>query len=164
VDWERWFVEVEESHTSNASLPFFRSQHPERSWITAAGCILDTAALRASVFDLPRTYRAELCVRTGYLTLRRLADLFDIAYDADPAPGDPISVTRGEFDELWARLAAEGAPLRSDQDQAWRDFSGWRVNYDEVLVVLCGLIVAPAAPWSSDRGRTSYRPPMRRRR
>jgi hypothetical protein len=164
VEWDRWFVEVEESHSSNAALPFFRSQHPKRSWLTAAGCVLDTAALRASVFDLPRTYRAELCLRSGYLALRHIADAFDIEYDADPRPDGPIAVTRDEFDSVWDRLADAGAPLRTDRDAAWRDFAGWRVNYDEVLLRLCGLVVPPLAPWSSDRSLAGYRPPLRGRR
>ncbi|HZY07532.1 MAG TPA: hypothetical protein VFE69_07295, partial [Ilumatobacteraceae bacterium] len=33
--WEAWFIDVEESHTSQPSLSFFRSPHPQRSWITA---------------------------------------------------------------------------------------------------------------------------------
>lgn len=165
TDWERWFVEVEESHTSNVALPFFRSQHPERSWITAAGCVIDTAALRAAALDLPRTYRAELCIRSGYLALRRIADAFGIPHDPAPASGDPISITRAEVDGVLDRLAAEGAPVLADRDQVWRDFSGWRVNYDTVLLALCGLLVAPAAPWSSDRSvvrpRSSVRAAIR---
>ncbi len=162
--WDQWFVEVEESHTSNAALPFFRSQHPGRSWLTAAGCVLDTAALRSSILDLPRTYHAELCLRSGYIALRNLADAFEIDHDPNPRPDDPISVTRDEFDELWDRLAAEGVPLRHDRDQAWRDFAGWRVNYDHVLLRLCALVMPPLAPWSSDRSPARYRPPLRRRR
>ena len=42
-------------------------------------------------------------------------------------------------------------PLRADRDQAWRDFAGWRVNYDVPLVTLAGFLVAPYARWSSDR-------------
>ena len=42
-------------------------------------------------------------------------------------------------------------PLRSDRDQAWRDYAGWRVNYDTVLLALADLIMAPYAPWTSDR-------------
>ena len=164
ADWDRWFVETEESHTSNAALPFFRSQHAERSWITAAGCVLDTAALRASMLDLPRTYRAELCLRSGYLALRHIADVFDLHYDPAPLPTDPISIARDEFDGVWERLAAEGAPLRQDRDQAWRDFTGWRVNYDQVLLMLCALVVAPQAPWSSDRAPVRGRAARRRRR
>jgi hypothetical protein len=163
VEWDRWFVEVEESHSSNAALPFFRSQHPKRSWLTAAGCVLDTAALRASSLDLPRSYEAELCLRTGYLSLRHLADLFDIDYDAAPGPEDPISIGRDEYDEVYDQLAAAGLPVRADREQAWRDFAGWRVNYDRPLLMLCALVAPPYAKWSSDRGMTRYRPPLRRR-
>ena len=35
-----------ETHTSLAVLSFFRSPNPHRSWITAAGAVLDAAALR----------------------------------------------------------------------------------------------------------------------
>lgn len=35
---------------------------------------------------------------------------------------------------------------------ARRDFAGWRVDYDTVLVTLSGLVMAPLSPWSSDRG------------
>jgi hypothetical protein len=151
LDWERWFTEVEESHTSYLALPFFRSPHPGRSWITAAGAVLDTAALRASAIDLPRSWQAQLCLRAGYLALRRIAGSYGIRYAPDPAPTDPISITRDEFDEVLAQLAELRVPLKPDRDQAWRDFAGWRVNYDTVLLPLCGLLMAPYSPWSSDR-------------
>ena len=48
-------------------------------------------------------------------------------------------------------MTEAGVPLRADLDQAWRDFAGWRVNYDQVLVTLAGIAMAPYAPWSSDR-------------
>ena len=44
-----------------------------------------------------------------------------------------------------------GVPLIADRDQAWRDFAGWRVNYDTVLLALAAMTMAPYAPWSSDR-------------
>jgi hypothetical protein len=53
-------------------------------------------------------------------------------------------------------MAAAGVPLKADHDQAWRDFAGWRVNYDAALIGLAALTMAPEAPWSSDR---SLRPP-----
>jgi hypothetical protein len=151
-EWERWFTEVEESHTSYLSLPFFRSPHPGRSWITAAGAVLDSASLRVAAIDLPPSWQAQLCVRAGYLALRHIAEPYGIRFDPDPAPTDPISITRDEFDQVLAQLADIGVPLRADRDQAWRDFAGWRVNYDTVLLPLAGLVMAPYSPWSSDRG------------
>jgi hypothetical protein len=33
-EWERWFVDVEETHTSIAAIMFFRSPQKDHSWIT----------------------------------------------------------------------------------------------------------------------------------
>lgn len=158
--WGEWFADLEESHTSQGALVFFRSPLGHRSWVTAAGCVLDTASLDLAVVDTPRVPQAALCIRSGFLCLRRVADRMSLPYDPDPAPDDPISVAREEFDEVCRRLEAEGVPLKPDLDQAWRDYAGWRVNYDAVLVQLAGLVMAPYAPWSSDRSVT--RPLWRR--
>lgn len=156
--WEPWFSELEETHTSLAALVFFRSPQPNRSWVTASGAVLDAASLLASTVDVPRDTRAELCIRAGYLALRQIADLFGIEYDPDPQPDDPISISRGEFDEACETLAARGVPLKEDRAQAWRDFSGWRINYDHVLLALAALTMAPYAPWSSDRSHRKAPP------
>ena len=161
--WEEWFADVEETHTSQAALVFFRSPLPRRSWLTSAGAVLDSAAFTASSLDLPRDAQAELCVRAGYLCLRRIANFFRVPYDPDPAPDHPISITRDEYDEVYEQLAASGVPLKADRDQAWRDFAGWRVNYDTVLIALAQVIMAPQAPWSSDRTST-HRPEAMPRR
>jgi hypothetical protein len=149
--WQEWFADIEESHTSIAALVFFRSPQPGRSWVTAAGCILDAAAVTLACLDLPPSAEAQICIRSGYVALRRLSDFFSIRYDPDPQPADPISIKREEFNALWEDLASEGLPLKHDQEQAWRDFSGWRVNYDTVIRELAALTMAPWAPWSSDR-------------
>jgi hypothetical protein len=153
-EWERWFVEVEESHSSQGSLPFFRSPTPDRSWITAAGCILDTAAIYSAAVEHPPSARPDLLIRTGYLCLRRLAVFYGISFDAAPAPTDPISITRDEFDDVCSRLGVVGVPITGDREQSWRAFAGWRVNYDTVLLTLAAMVEAPIAPWSSDRGPT----------
>lgn len=161
--WEDWFVDIEETHTTNPSLVFYRSPVAERSWITAAGTVLDAGSILASTVEGPRRSQVELCIRAGYLALRRIADFFAISYDADPRPGDPISVTREEYEAVRRRLDAAGVALKPDADQAWRDFAGWRVNYDRVLLALAGLTMAPYAPWSSDRS-LRYRLPRLTRR
>lgn len=151
--WETWFADIQESHTSLAALVFFRSPLPQHSWLTAAGAVLDTASFYQAAVDRPTDPAAALCIRGGYLALRALADYFEISYDPHPLPSDPISIPRAEFDELLDRLAAGGVPLKADREQAWRDFSGWRVNYDTVLRALAELTDAPLAKWSSDHTR-----------
>ncbi len=162
--WESWFVDIEETHTSLAALPFFRSPNPHRSWVTAAGCVLDTAAIRAAALDVPFSPAAGVCIRSGFLALRALCDMFDQPYPANPSPGDPISITRDEFDEALDKLADVGVPLKADRDEAWRNFAGWRVNYDEPLLRLASLVMAPYAPWSSDRSLSRQLPRIGRRR
>ncbi len=86
-------------------------------------------------------------MRSGYTARRRIADVFGVAYDPYPEPTDAIDFDRERFDELCARLEADGVPLVSDLDQAWRDFAGWRLNYGTVLYVLLGLTSAPPSAW-----------------
>jgi len=161
--WERWFAQIEESHLTYPALVFFRSPQPERSWVPAAGTMLDAASLVAACLPRRSIGSAGLCIRAGYLALRRIADFFGIEFDSDPAPDDPISISREEFDEVWERLRAVDFPLKDDQDQAWRDFAGWRVNYDTVLLALAEITVAAYAPWTSDRSVPSGRPSKIRR-
>jgi hypothetical protein len=162
-EWEVWFAELEESHTSLPALVFFRSVKPERSWVTAAGAVLDAAALYASTVDVPRNPAPELCIRAGYLAFRHIADFFRIEYPPDPRADDPISIARDEFIDAYRQLEAAGVPVRSDVEQCWRDFAGWRVNYDVPLLQLAALTLAPYASWSSDRSLPHVQRPPRQR-
>ncbi len=149
--WEAWFAALAESHTSLAAVVFFRSPRPEASWVTASGSVLDAAALKRSVIDLPRDPQEALCIRAGFVALRQIADYFDVPYNRDPHwPEDGIVLTREQFDQASATLAQEGIPLVDDLDKAWIDFAGWRVNYESVLMALAEITMAPSAPWSSD--------------
>jgi hypothetical protein len=157
-NWESWFVDIDESHTSLAALSWFRSPMPGHSWVTAAGAVLDAASITNALLDIPHDAQADLCIRAGYLALRNIAGVFRVKYNQTPAPTDPISITRPEFDEMCERLVEAQVPVKPDRDQAWRDFAGWRVNYDTVLLSLALLTMAPYAPWSSDRAMMSLRP------
>jgi hypothetical protein len=150
--WENWFADLEESHTSLPALNWFRSPQPQRSWITAAGAVLDAASLYASTLAIEHDAHADLAIRAGYIALRHIAAFFRLPFNPDPQRGDPISIAREEFDAAYDALQHAGLPVRRDRDQAWEDFAGWRVNYDDVLIALADQISAPYAPWSSDRG------------
>lgn len=165
--WEAWFADIEETHTTFPILVFFRSPQPQRNWVTAAGVLLDGASLWSASVEHANDPAVQLCIRGGYLSLRRIADAFHIRYDPDPDPADAISVSREEWDAVMTDLEEAGVPLIPDRDQAWRAWSGWRVNYDTVLLELAALVEAPLIPWVSDRrpvgvGRRSRRPTFRR--
>jgi hypothetical protein len=163
VPWQQWFAEVEETHTSLGVLSFFRSPKAHRSWVTASGAVLDAASLRLAAVDLPFDPQAGLCVRGGFFALREVAEYFGLPNDPDPAPTDPISLTQDEFFEACDKLADAGIPVRADRAAAWLDFAGWRVNYDLPLVALAGFVMAPYAPWSSDRSLRYQRAAFRKR-
>jgi len=161
--WEDWFVELGETHTSLAGLVFFRSPRADQSWITAAGCVLDTAAITSSTLDLGhRTPDSDLCLRAGFLSLRHIGEYLGLPLAVDPLPDDPISITKDEFLAVYRELDRAGVPLRPDPDRCWLDYAGWRVNYDKVLLGLAAVTMAPISPWSSDRS-PNLRTTLRRR-
>jgi hypothetical protein len=131
---------------------FFRSPQPNHSWVTAAGAVLDCASLTLAAVDVRYDAQAALCIRAGYLAFRHIADFFNIPYNPVPFyPAEPFSVSRADFDHALAELEAAGVPLKADREQAWRDFAGWRVNYDSVLLSLAHLTLAPPSPWTGER-------------
>jgi hypothetical protein len=149
--WEGWFTDIEESHTTFPILVYFRSPQPDRSWVTAAGALLDAASFWASCVEHPQDPDVQLCIRAGFLALRRIADSFKVPYASDPAADDRITITRQEWDSAMAEMEAAGMPLKADRELAWTAWKGWRVNYDTVLLLLARLVEAPPAPWVSDR-------------
>lgn len=157
-EWEDWFVELEESHTSFPILVYFRSPMPERSWITCAGSVLDAAALYCSALDVKNDPRAQLIIRSGAMSLCRICDYFDFKYDPDPSPEDEISISQQEFDEIVDLFREKGLPVVEDQQEAWKKFRAWRVCYDKPLLSLASWVGAPKAHWSSDRKIEVRRP------
>ena len=146
--WEIWFADIAESHTSLAALAFFRSPQRDHSWVNAAGAIMDGAAMYRSIVDVPKDIQADLTIRAGYLALRRIADFFRITYVRDPGPETPCSISEEDFEIACDELAASGVPLKADRAQAWHDFRGWRINYDQTLLALARLTMAPPAHWN----------------
>jgi hypothetical protein len=149
--WEGWAADVGESHSSYPILIAFRSQDPTRSWLLALLAVLDAAALDHALRPAAASVQARLCLRTGYVALRSVADTAGIPVDHDPHPDDPIALRRSDFDAAVATLREVGYPMERDPDAAWPHFRGWRVNYEASALALADRIVAPPAPWSGTR-------------
>ncbi len=146
-EWEQWFIDVGETHTTLVILNYYRSPNPKQTWIGSAATVLDAAALFQAAVDVKPSPTAGLCIRSGWLTLRRLADYFKIAYPVDLKQPIEIAITRDEFDIVLARLERTGVPLVSDRDAAWRDYVGWRVNYDAIIEALYIQFTCPRIDW-----------------
>jgi len=101
--------------------------------------------------NVDKAFQSAVAIRSGFLALRTIADFFQLEYDPDPKPSDPISVTKEEFFVMLDKLEVDGVPLHPDREECWDHYAGWRVNYDEVLIRLARITTAPYGFWSSDR-------------
>ncbi len=146
-EWEQWFIDVGETHTTLIPLNFYRSPNPNQTWIGSAATVLDAAALFNATVDVKPSPTAGLCIRSGWLTLRRLADYFKVVYPDDVTQDIPIAITREEFDLVLARLDRAGVPIVTDRNAAWNDFVGWRVNYDAIIEDFYRRFTCPRTDW-----------------
>lgn len=161
-EWEQWFIEVGETHTTLTILNFYRSPSPDQTWIGAAATMLDAAALFNAAVDFTPSPTAGLCIRSGWLTLRRIADYFRVPYPTTVDRDVPISITREEFDGVLDRLERSGVPLVADREAAWCDFSGWRANYDAIIEAFYGLFTCPRTDWRTATVQPLFGPSNKR--
>jgi hypothetical protein len=157
--WERWAAQVSESHTNYPSLMWFRSPTPWRSWLTAIAAMMDAAALHDAINPGSAPRQARQCLAMGMHMLRGLAGALHIDYDPDPLPTTPIRLTYEEYLVGIERLVQVDFPFERTPEEAWRHFSGWRVNYEPIIDALAVAIVAPPAPWTLERpyvGKVAY--------
>ena len=147
AEWERWFVEIEESHTSLPILSFFRSPQPGRSWVSSCGLILDTAALLFAAVDGPQPRQAQLTFKAGCLTLNRVYRFFNDKAGADAPNLLPIEESlppgRADFDQACETLVERGLLLYTDLDAAWQRYQELRSRYASALEFMARLTMAP---------------------
>jgi hypothetical protein len=164
--WERWAADIAESHVSYPVLLRFRSPRPFGSWLVGLLAVLDAAAIHHATCPAGAPVQARLCLRMGFICLRRLARTMGVRVDDDPRPDGPLELTREQFGEGYDRLVAIGFPVEVSADEAWPHFRGWRVNYEAATYALARELDAVPAPWSGPRRWTSralapIRPPNR---
>src|SRR3954453_14122964 len=120
-DWERWAVEVLDSHVSYPLLGYFRSSHDNLSWISALGSALDAASLVLTTIEGVPRGEAKLFKRVG---THLVEDIYNLGFKVEAS----TQLQRAEFDAACARLAAAGYRIRS-QDLAWAAFEAARGTY-----------------------------------
>jgi hypothetical protein len=146
-EWEKWIVEVGESHFTHPVLAFFRSSDPAQSWVTAIAALFDAANFRLSSIEAPGGGNAAawMFYRAGLSVIRRLAAYFELL------PDEPVTVVeRADFDRVLARLQELGVPLVADRDDAWERFSRRRAEYEPLIDGLTTLVDAPRSEWRID--------------
>ena len=152
AQWERWSSDVAESHTTYLQLVRFRSPQPLSSWVTSLLSVLDSAALFLALSPKAApVVPARLCIRSGFLCFNRIARAmgFDIPLEPDPAAG--IRLSYDEFLEAVERMREVDFPIERPPEEAWPDFVGWRVNYEQAAYAVAAAVYAVPAKWSGPR-------------
>ena len=117
AQWERWAADVTESHTTYIPLVRFRSPRPLSSWVTALLAVLDSAALYlalapGSAPEVP----ARLCLRSGFVCFREVAQAMGFAVPDEPDPEGQITLTYQEFLDAVERLREVDFPIERDPE------------------------------------------------
>lgn len=144
-EWERWVVDLGESHYSHPMLVFFRSSDPNQSWVTAAATLIDAANLRLSAVQASGAGNAAawMFYRAALGSVQRLRRYFDDRVHDRPV--EPVDYDT--FQGVLSHLAEIGVPLVEDRDLAWERFCRRRADYEPALDALARLVDAPAGLW-----------------
>jgi hypothetical protein len=151
--WITWFADLATSGSTLSGELFLRSSRWDRSWICAAGAMLDAASLVYSSLDLTTDPAADRLVRLGSRALRQVLDPLRLRCPDQPKwPEIPINITQQEFDEAYDHLQQSGLPMKPDKSAAWQAFAQHRVQYECSLMTLVRLKNPPrGARWTTDR-------------
>lgn len=151
--WLTWFGDLGSAGSTLSGELYLRSSRWDRSWIAAAGAILDAAAIADSSIDLATDPAADRLVRVGARALFQVLEPLQLQCPQQPDwPATPINVTKEEFDQVFAHFSGAGLPMKSDQDAAWQAFAKLRVQYECSLMALVRLKKPPrGCRWTTDR-------------
>jgi hypothetical protein len=152
AQWERWAADVAESHTTYLPLVRFRSPQPLTSWVTSLLSVLDSAALFLALSPKAApVIPARLCLRSGFQCFNRIALAMGIDIPVEPDPDAGTSITYAEFLEAVDRMREVDFPIERTPAEAWPDFVGWRVNYEQAAYAVAAAVYAVPALWSGPR-------------
>jgi len=152
ADWERWAADVAESHTTYLPLVRFRSPRAGSSWVTALLAVLDSAALILSLSpDAAPTVPARLCLRAGFTCFNEIARAMGFAIPQEPDVSAGIAITYEQFFDAIGRMRQVDFQIEREPEEAWPDFVGWRVNYEQAAFAIAKAVDVVPALWSGPR-------------
>ena len=151
--WIGWFADLTTSGSTLSGELYLRSSRWDRSWICAAGAMLDAAALVDSCVDLSTDPAAVRLVRLGSRSLHQVLEPLHLRCPEQPTwPQTPINITQQEFEDAYDHLQQSGLPMKPDKTAAWETFAQHRVQYECQLMTLVRLKNPPrGARWTTDR-------------
>ena len=155
-DWERWCADLLSSHISYPVLLFFRSQHPNQSWLGAVTAMLDVTSLIISGVDGIHPDQAKL---TFAMARHAVVDLSQVV-NAEYSPHDAARLTAEDQTRLRTELAQHGVTLaatRSDGTDAAEKLAHLRILYEPYLYALSRRVLMTLPPWvATDRKKDNW--------
>jgi hypothetical protein len=140
--WERWCADLLSSHISYPVLVFFRSQHPNQSWVSALTAMLDVTSLIMTGVGGIHPDQAKL---TFAMARHAAVDLSQVV-NAQYSPHDPDRLTDENLKRLCTDLAKHGVALSPGGDATGR-LTELRLLYEPYLQALSRRLLMPLPPW-----------------
>lgn len=141
-DWERWCADLLSSHISYPVLLFFRSQHPNQSWLSAVTVMLDVTSLIMTGVDGIHPDQAKL---TFAMARHAAVDLAQIV-NAEYSPTDEERLTPADRERLKTELARRGVTLNDEADAADK-LARLREIYEPYVHALGRRLLMAVPPW-----------------
>jgi hypothetical protein len=114
--------------------------------------VLDSAALFLALSpDSAPVVPARLCLRGGWTCFNEIARAMGFTIPDEPDVSAGISLSYEEFLDAVAQMRKVDFPIERHPKQAWQDFVGWRVNYEQAAYAIARELDAVPAMWSGPR-------------
>ena len=114
ADWEEWALDLLQTHLSYPMLAYYRSQHPNQSWLAALTVVLDVSALVAISAEGDLRRQAQFTFAAGRHALVHTAAIF--RRQASRPEMDRLPAE--DFARLCRALSTGQVPMRPDRIQA----------------------------------------------
>src|SRR5947199_148932 len=83
---------------------------------------------------------ARLCLRGGFQAFNRIARAMGIQVTDEHDPQAGISLSYQEFLDGVARMREVGFQIKREPAEAWPDFAGWRINYEQAAYAVAAAV------------------------
>ena len=151
-DWERWCADLLSSHISYPVLLYFRSQHPNQSWLSALTLMLDVTSLVMNGVEGIHQDQAKL---TFAMARHCAVDLAQIV-NAEYSPHDIDRLLPADRERLKTELAWRGVTL-TDKSEMPDKLDQYREVYEPYLHALSRRLLMALPPWiHSERHKDNW--------
>jgi hypothetical protein len=146
--WETWTAQVLENHLSFPMLAYFRSQHPNQSWLTALVAIADLSAVAAVSAGGALRRQAELTLAMTRHALADVTVVFALEENSTQVR-DRERLSKERYRVLRRRAASNPALQRANQ-LSYPALAQKRAMYEPLAFALSEYFLMSLPDWLGD--------------